>query len=151
MNNIIKPEWFTPIACVIIYRLKNGILEFLLGERKEDKKWALVGGTGAFWEGAKNPFDFARCEAVYDLDIAVDVENLRYFTERSECTRKRLGLEVFFSYRLETDKEIKVTANEKAPSDCQWFTLKQVREMAGRGKIAFDNNEILEEFSNNLP
>jgi len=147
---LIKPKWFVPVACVIVYRMNGSNTEFLLGIRKEKEveggKWGLVGGTGAFWEGAENPVDFAHKEAVYDLKISIDSERLQQFAEKTKCSRTSLIVEVYFSCELETGQEVKVTGNEKAPDACQWFSIEQIRMMQERGEIAFDNYGVLEEF-----
>ena len=147
---MIKPKWFIPVACVIFHRRHGSNSEFLLGRRKakevEGGKWGLVGGTGAFWEGAENPVDFARREAVYDLKIIVEPERLQYFTEKTRCGRTSLILEVYFSYELEAGQWVEVTGNDKAPEECQWFTIAEIREAAKAGKIAFGNDKILESF-----
>lgn len=147
---MIRLKWFVPVACVIIYR-KSGSnleLEFLLGKRKEKEaeggKWGLVGGTGAFWEGAENLADFARREVIYDLKIDMDLERLQYFAERVKHSRTSLTLEVYFSYELEADKETEVTGNVKAPDACQWFTIEEITAMQQRGEIAFNNYEIIQ-------
>lgn len=125
-------------------------VEFLLGRRKEKEveggKWGFIGGTGAFWEGAENPVDFAHREAVYDLKIALNPEKLVQFTEKIKCSQTSLIVEVYFSYELEAGQEVEVTGNEKAPDVCQWFSIEQIRTMQERGEIAFDNCEVLEEF-----
>ena len=148
---MIQPKWFTPVACVIFYRRNVSHLEFLLGKRKEKEayggKWGLVGGSGAFWEGAENPLDFAIREAVYDLKIAVDPERLQYFTEKIKCSRTSLILEIYFSYELEAGQEVEVTGNDKAPDNCRWFSMEEMIAMWQRGEIAFNNHEVLQEFS----
>lgn len=151
---MIRPKWFIPVACVIFHRRGDSNLEFLLGKRKEKEaeggKWGLVGGTGAFWEGAKNPSDFALREAAYDLKITMDPEELKHFTDRIICSRERLILEIYFSYKLEIDQEIEVTGNDKAPDDCRWFSMKRIKEMAKRGKIAFGNEKTLKLFEKQI-
>lgn len=151
---MIRPKWFLPVACVIFYRVNGSDLEFLLGKRKEKEieggKWGLVGGSGAFWEGAEDPFDFALREAVYDLKVTMRPEALEYFADRIMCSQKRLILEIYFSYKVEANQNIEVTGNEKAPDACQWFSIKEIEEMAEKGQIAFDNNKILRLFEQQI-
>lgn len=113
-------------------------------------KWALVGGSGAFWEGATGKFDFARSEAIYDLAINLDVWQLKYFTHRLKSEDKLLILELYFSYELPLTQEVGVTSNEKAPDDCRWFSIEKINEMAERGEIAFNNHEIVQEFEKQI-
>ena len=147
---MIKPEWFLPVACVIVYRMNGSNMEFLLGRRKEKEveggKWGLIGGTGAFWEGAENPVDFAHREAVYDLKISIDPGRLQQFAEKIKCSQANLIAEVYFSCELEAGQGVEVTGNDKAPDICQWFSIEQIRMMQERGEVAFDNYGVLEEF-----
>lgn len=150
---MIKPNWFFPVACVIFYRI-NGKhhLEFLLGKRKEKEteggKWGLIGGTGAFWEGAESPVDFAYREAVYDLETRLDQAWFQYFTHKVKRGLLNFILELYFSYEMGPGEWPPVTTNKKAPDDCRWFTMEDIRMMQGRGEIAFDNHATIEEFNN---
>lgn len=148
---MIRPKWFVPVACVIFYRRRDSGLEFLLGKRKEKEKaeggkWGLVGGSGAFWEGAEGIFDFAQREAVYDLLVTVKLERLKYFIDRVKREGTLLILELYFSYQLGMEQEVKVTGNDKAPDDCCWLSMEAIQAMAKEGKIAFANDEIIKLF-----
>jgi hypothetical protein len=148
---LIIPKWFKPVACVIIWRIVClGEAQFLLGKRKEDGKWALVGGSGAFWEGSKNLIDFAWREAVYDLGASLNPEKLELFTMESSGDSQEITLEIYFSYQMSKEQEVKVTQNPRAPENCGWFSLREIMEMAGRGEIAFDNDKIIRRFAGSL-
>ncbi len=149
---MIKPKWFVLVACVIFFRARKNIanLEFLLGKRKEKEteggKWGLIGGTGAFWEGADSPVDFAYREAVYDLNTHLDPAWFQYFTHKVKRDPASLIFEFYFSYEMEPGRWPPVTTNEKAPDDCQWFSMEEIMAMQQRGEVAFNNHEILQEF-----
>ena len=139
---------------MIFYRKNDSGLEFLLGKRKakevEGGKWALIGGTGAFWEGAENIFDFAQREAFYDLFVSVNLGKLNYFIDRVKRKGMRLILELYFSYRLEANEEVEVTGNKKAPDECRWFSRRELKEAEKGGEIAFDNYQTLKLFEKQI-
>lgn len=140
-----QPQWFNCVACVILYRVKDGDIQYLLGKRR-DGKWALVGGSGAF-EVARDPFDFAVRETLYDLNIDIFPEKLEYFSSKANCTQGFLGVENYFSYQVKEDEEIEATGFERAPTEARWFSMEEIGEMAERGEMAFDNDVVLNDFN----
>jgi len=71
---------------------------------------------------------------------------LQYFITKTKYKPDSLTVEIYFSYQVGLDKKLEVTENEKAPDDCQWFSMKEIEEMAKDNQIAFDNETAIKMF-----
>ena len=137
-----KKEWLELAVCVVLYKYKErkeeySEYEFLLIKRDDDK-WAIPGGVGAF-EVTDNLFNFAAFEVNYDTNFHIYTSRLEQLKSVvSDCGKK---VTVFFSYNIG-----KYTTIYEDELRGELFTLKQVIDMEKSDKIAFNNAEVIKEF-----
>lgn len=138
------PEWFKYTSLVVVY---NGRGEVMLGRRRplkeEGGKWAIPGGSGAFGQCA-NPKRFAIAELYYDVSFFGRNKEMDFwFWQRTAGGDEQTSF-VIDVFGCRWDGEARAnTHNAEAPTEVSWFAFWQVKEMAERGEIAFDNAALL--------
>ena len=142
------PNWFKLVSCVILYKYDNeDNKKKILLRQRDDKTWAISGGVGAFkekisGEETKDILDFSREEIRYDLSIEIADEDLKKYRFTIDSTKQELR--IFFycnGGKCKYQNRIKANVNSII-----WFSVDEIKEMNKRGKIAFNNGEVLEKF-----
>ncbi len=156
------PGWFRYRACVIIYDYRKKILLVKRPKNKKEGggKWAIPGGDGAFGK-SKNPPDFARREIEFDLGVKnkklINTKELKEFKTIIDKNKLSWKITMFFycngdKYKDEIEESKKNNLIKVA--DCDWFTIKEIKEKEEKEEIAFDNAKVLcrfwEEILSNL-
>ncbi len=127
------------VVCILTYRHgSNGNKEFLM-VRRDDGKFALIGGMGACCL-SETMYEFAKREFDFDMGTDILIENFKYVESVLALDGKTLTM--LFCYRHGNDDGQKL--------DGVWFPVITIHELAKNNQIAFDGDKHIASFVKRL-